>query len=486
MTTLSIPSRFEIAWKPQEKQLKVLRCPFDEILYGGTAGCGKSDCLLGDFYAHSQRFEKASGFSKGAFFRKTYKALEDIVQRSHFIFGAMGWKFEKDTLTWRSPKGSQLQFLYLDTYEDAQDKRGFEWDWLGFDELTLWRTDAEYEYVKTRLRVPSNRCKNEELGKKLKPRIVASTNPGGPGHSWVKKRWAIDLYPNGDHPITEDVYLEDGRKVSSTRVFIRGWLKDNRFYYEDGNYEANLRLKTANTQKMLLDGRWDIMEGAFFSEWDPTFHTCKAFTVPKDAVVWMGGDWGTAKPYSFGWYHRTPDGVIYRIAELYGWSGKENIGTYESVLDVGQKIREVENRHGWTVRERYLDASCFDDSKGLGICEADQFASRAGGNIVFQKAQKKNKTGAINLLRTYLRVINGQTAFRIFDTCTHAIRTIPAIGTSKDNPEQYDTDGEDHALDEILYALRKNMVNFDNQDHNQKLIRANKRAIDYYGSGGAR
>ena len=44
-------------------------------------------------------------------------------------------------------------------------------------------------------------------------------------------------------------------------------------------------------------------------------------------------------------------------------------------------------------------------------------------------------------------------AVYFFNTCIHAIRTIPMLAHDKHNPETYDTDGEDHVCDAACYAM---------------------------------
>ena len=39
-----------------------------------------------------------------------------------------------------------------------------------------------------------------------------------------------------------------------------------------------------------------------------------------------------------------------------------------------------------------------------------------------------------------------------FPNCVDSIRTLPALQHDKDNPEDVDSEGEDHAPDEIRYA----------------------------------
>jgi hypothetical protein len=47
---------------------------------------------------------------------------------------------------------------------------------------------------------------------------------------------------------------------------------------------------------------------------------------------------------------------------------------------------------------------------------------------------------------------DGEPMMYFFPNCVDAIRTLPAMQHDRDNPEDVDTDGEDHAPDEIRYA----------------------------------
>ena len=197
----------------------------------------------------------------------------------------------------------------------------------------------------------------------------------------------------------------------------------------------------------------------------------------------MAGDWGSSKPYAFLWAATSPSGDIYIYRELYGSDGKPNVGNRKGAYEVGQLIRSIELENDEWITERYLDASCFDDH-GVGTTIAAQFSSPGGGSIHFQKSQKKNKAGSISLLRDYLKTVNGQSRLKVMDNCTALIRTLPSLQTDKNNPEQYDTDGEDHATDALIYLIRKNIKTFEDQKAEKSVLVRNKKLLQQFGEFG--
>jgi hypothetical protein len=460
-----------MAWMPQEKQRIVLQCPYDEILYGGAAGGGKSSALLMDAMNHMIKADLEKKRSNAVLFRRTYKELDEIIKQSHDCFEGLGWKFSKDNYRWSTPEGSNLTFSYLSNYQDALSHRGFEYDWQGWDELTLWGTNEEYEYLKTRLRHTVGNRNMEPI----KPRVVATTNPGGAGHDWVKKYWKVSDFPSGMRPIVNEVVLEDGRKVKKTRIFIPAKLKDNFYLYSTGQYEAELRSKPENVRKMLLDGRWDVVEGAFFTEWDPAVHVIRPFAPPKDWHRVMGGDWGTRSPYCFLTAAFNPNGELFIYRELYGE------GDHETAAEVAVKLRRLEQMSEEDIRERWLDSSCFDRT-GTEESTADVFG-RLG--IHFQPSKKHNKKFSIDRLRDFLKVVNGRAALHVMESCPNLIRTLPTLQVDRANLDQFDTTGEDHAVDALLYVLRRGMKNDDETARSLRAKMLNQSRMAKHGVYGA-
>ena len=129
----------------------------------------------------------------------------------------------------------------------------------------------------------------------------ATGNPGGPGHQWVSARY-IDPAPGG-WKIVEDKFQNPFTNESLTRerVFIPSKLTDNR--YLGGDYVASLQMVgSKNLVRAWLEGDWSVIEGAFFPEFSESRHVVSPFRVPDDWLRFRSMDWGSAAPFSVGWW----------------------------------------------------------------------------------------------------------------------------------------------------------------------------------------
>lgn len=436
-----------MVFKPFPKQWQMIQCPCHEILYGGSAGSAKSVGICLDWIVQHATHK---GKAKGLFLRRTFAELEDIIRKFKEIFSTQPnpprWMESKKSFVYDD--GAFLDMGYCESWDDVYRYQGPEYNWLGWDELTQWPTDEQYMYLMTRMR----------SSKGVKIRVVSGTNPGGVGHAWVMQRFKIDENPKGNKVYRDVITLPDGRKREWTYTFIPAFLSDNPALDADGEYRALMMRQGTVMRAMLLDGRWDVLEGAFFSEWDPDVHIVEPYAVPKTAKRWMAGDWGTTKPYAFLWLAEVGNGDIVVYDELYGAAEKNgqtlNVGLRHNASYVAQLIRDRERQRGDYITERYLDVECFS-MDGHEITVAGLFAKEG---VHFQKSIKKNKAGGIENLREYLKVVNGVSRLKVMSHCRNLIRTLPRLQTDKIHPDQYDSDGEDHCVDALLYAVRRNTL----------------------------
>jgi hypothetical protein len=291
--------------------------------------------------------------------------------------------------------------------------------------------------------------------------MKGTCNPGGPGHQWVKARYALQGLVR--EITTQEFIFENPftkKKITKTRVFIPSKVTDNRFLGDD--YVANLfQVGSESLVRAWLDGDWDVVEGAFFDCWAAAKHVIKPFEVPAHWLRFGSFDWGSAKPYSYGLWavsdgdllpdgRRYPRGALIRIRENYGASSP-NVGLKLTCEQVAANILETERSAG-KVAYRVADPAIFAQDGGPSL--AERFL-RAG--VPFRRADNRRvpahgAMGGWDQVRARLVGEDGYPQLYAFDTCKDLIRTLPALQHDPDRPEDVDTDGEDHAADECRYA----------------------------------
>lgn len=249
-----------VVWKPSDKQMELLDAEDYEVLYGGAAGGGKSDCLLIDAWCASYGGITNKNH-RAVIFRRSFPELKDLIDRARELYPQFipGIKYNANDHRFEAPSGATVEFAYLNNDQDRFKYRGRAWNYIGFDELTLWATSVCYDYLRTR-----NRTTDPTL-----PRFIrATTNPDGPGQKWVMERWGIS--EEGDATrirVPMDMEFEAGkdadgeplyemRKVWVYRRFIPARLEDNKFLRGTGYREALLLQDDEEITEALLSGRW--------------------------------------------------------------------------------------------------------------------------------------------------------------------------------------------------------------------------------------
>jgi len=427
-----------VIWSPYAGgQTRFISCPVRETFAEGNRGGGKTDTLI-------MKYLRYVGLGYGAawtgvIFRREYKHLDDVVKKCKRwipqIFPNARWLASKGDYKWIFHDGEELLLRTMKDSDDYWSYHGHEYPFIAWEEVTNWPTDDCYEVMKS-----CNRC-----SKKGVPRFYCSTgNPYGAGHGWVKERF-IDIGIEGTIAYDE---------MDNPRVRIHIDLDDNIAMMEnDPEYVKQLdSIKNPELRKAWREGDWDIVVGGFLQGiWDRNVHKTKPFTIPHDWPRWRALDWGFAKPYSVGWYTISPDGVIYRYRECYGFGGKADTGTRETVSQVCKKINELEAREikdGIVFRRNPADSSIWD---GIGNEQTIEELFR-NEDVIWIPA-KKGAGSRVNGAQLVVQALQ-QEKFKVFDTCVHWLRTVPILMPDPNNWDDVDTEMEDHAWDETRYALR--------------------------------
>jgi hypothetical protein len=445
------------AWEPHPgSQVRFLSCPVFECLFEGTRGPGKTDALLMSFAQHVGK-----GFGAawtGILFRETYKQLQDVVKKSKrwfklFFPGAV-WHTSLSEYKWVFPDGEELLFRVGKVEDDYWDYHGHEYPWLGFEELTNWRSLDFYEMM-------HSCCRSSQPGM---PRMVRATcNPYGRGHAVVKARFQISDDPRE----REGIILSD--KAGRQRTYVHGDITENRTLLEaDPDYIKTLDgTKDPNRYKAWRLGRWDINVGAFLEgAWNPEKHIIKPIRIEPHWKCWMAMDWGYAAPYSIGWYAKDPEGKTYRFRELYGialdedGNARPNVGLQESPQTVADRINsreQYDKRNGLDMSLRITGPDLFArGGRQYGAQNTHAQTFRRSG-LVFRPwwAGPGSRHQGAMLVRQMLE----QDQFAVFDTCKQFLRTVPTLEPDPNDPDDVDTEAEDHAFDELKAALMKRTSN---------------------------
>jgi hypothetical protein len=250
-------------------------------------------------------------------------------------------------------------------------------------------------------------------------------------------------------------------------------ITDNRIMlHSDPGYLDRLQLVgSAALVRAWIAGDWSAIEGAFFSEWSEALHVIAPFSIPDHWTRFRSGDWGSAKPFSIGWWaivsddyriaerRILPRGAMVRYREWYGAS-KPNVGLKLTAEEVAAGIAEREQADP---RDRYgqpdiaygvLDPAAFTADGGPSIAERMAMSPAA---VLWRRADnarvaRNGALGGWDQVRSRLKGINGVPMIYFFSTCRDSIRTLPALQHDRARAEDVDTDSDDHAADEIRYA----------------------------------
>jgi len=429
---------------PQEEFLSAGE---QDVLYGGAAGGGKSFALLADplRYCHNPNH-------RGLLLRRTLDELTELIDKSRQLYTKAfpGAKFRESKSTWVFPSGATIWFTYLDRDKDVTRFQGQAFNWIGIDEITQYPTPYVWDYLRSRLR-----STDPELQKNLYMRCTA--NPGGVGGWWVKKmyidsRTENQAFPAYDIDTMKPFVWPNGHEKAGQPLFYRKFvparLTDNPHLMADGQYEAMLRSLPEVERKRLLDGDWDVAEGAAFPEFSRVKHVVEPYDLPTNWPRIRAADYGYASPSCVLWGAIDWDNNIWVYRELYA----KHL-TAEQLADKILEAEEFDPLPHYTV----LDSSCWNKT-GFGPSIAETMM-RCG--VRWTPSDRNRIQGKMEIHRRLGDdPYTEEPRIRIFSTCQHIIKQLAGIPLSKTNSEDVDTKAEDHAYDALRYMVMTRMSGY--------------------------
>lgn len=424
-------------------------CPADQVFFGGSRGGGKSDCLIG---RQIKGIEKYGSHWNGLVVRRKYKDFVEMRRRIDELIGeglpAERIGGENQTNYIRFDNGAQFILAAIQRLELANDFVGHQYTEIGLDEITTFPFIIQLiDKLSGSLRSPHG----------VPCHMFMTGNPGGPGHNAVKQTFVSPATPG-------TVFYND---EGESRIFIPSFLRDNKILYEnDPKYVRRLMsIKDPALRKAWLEGDWDVFIGQAF-EFSQQYHVIDPiWPIPEYVPIYMTYDWGYGKPFSIGWWWVDSDDRVYRFAEWYGWDGETpDVGLRLTDSKVAEGIIEREKKFGIEGRKitRLSGPDCFSKKpnymgggQGPSTAEVfDEFGQTHQYDLKLYPGDPDRKL-KIRQFRERLIVPDDKTLPKlvVYSTCKHFIRTVPALCVDEDNPEDIDTDQEDHVFDESCHMV---------------------------------
>lgn len=449
----------------------------NEILYGGAAGGGKS--YLARVLSIVLALE-VPGLPI-YLFRRTYKEVlanhvytpGGYLEMLKPLIDSGDCVYLKTDNVFEFYNGSRINLAHCQYENNVYDHQGAQIGFLIIDEATHF-TKFMVSFLRSRVRLGSLIVPDK--WKHFLPRILYVTNPGGVGHHYFKSNF-VDF---GAHVIHRAPDTDGGM----TRIYIPSKLTDNKVLLStDPNYAARiLGLSDSKLAQAMLDGDWDLLaSGGFADLWRADKIVLKPFKIPNTWKIDRGYDYGSSAPAAALWFAESngesyvdgdgnekcvPKGSIFIIKECYLADAQYN-GLRLTAENQAKRIKQAEtDEHwAWKVRPGPADNAIFDSMPGKDSI-ADEM-SKEGVDFIRSDKSPGSRVQGYALMRNRMSASAKEPMEKpgifIFNTCHNTIRTVPNLENDKHNPEDIDTNGEDHIWDVIRYRLLKASIEVSTQ-----------------------
>lgn len=379
-----------VIWKPLGGfQTKALSRGEFESLWGGAAGPGKTDALIGWMAGRAQHKN-----CRGLFLRTSFTDLRDVMDRMHILYPQLGAQWKESEKRWTFPSGGVVECGYGANMAEISRYLGREFTAIAFDELCQLEEEYPYQMLLSRLRSTDTTV---PLG------VRASANPIGPGRDWVRRRFVEPCGKKG-HTVFYDP------ETQRTRSYVPGTAADNPLLPK--SYWDGLKDLPPSIQQALREGDWDVTLGLFYPELMEQDHLwIKPEHVPERKdwhEYWGSYDWGFVHPAVACQFMRVGT-VIYWLDTLYmhrfqddeqaatirGWADTRCLRTFYAGHDVVAK-RQAHSAAAETVADVFARYSI-----NLELANIDRMA----GAKVLRRYFSTPRTGPALRGHTSLRIV---------------------------------------------------------------------------------
>lgn len=419
------------------------------ILFGGAAGGSKSHSARWDAYRHCF----AVPDFRAIIMRRTFEELKrNHLDRARSECERMNAFFGKDVINLISTEHE----IRVDVHGKGRESKiifghcqnlGDEEKYLG-DAYDAFYPDEMATFEKKQIIGIAGRLRSEKRG--IVARMGGTSNPGGAHTLWLKE-YFIDK-------LEAQIRQDNPRYLASRYQFIQAMLYDNPYYMDpDGtytNYEERLFAYDPERRRQLLLGDWTALAGQFFPEFSEHKHVA-VLPIPPGCKIERWVDWGYDPHYGMClWVACLPNGRLYVFYEwkFNGATAKQKLVASEvaariRTLTLDEVLPLVKSRR---ISKTLADPSMWAGDGHSGEDYAETFA-RAGVQMLQADNDRVMGWGR---MRHWLRdAPDGAPWLMFHPRCVTTTRTIPALVRDKSDPDDIDTNGEDHPADTVRYGV---------------------------------
>jgi hypothetical protein len=341
------------------------------------------------------------------------------------------------------PNGSLLKFGHCKDAGDEEKYLGSEWDAIGFDQMETFLPSQIVDIM------GSGRSTTEGITSLVR----GTANPGGVAPQWIIDHF-LDKSPPEDDRLAYDP--ADWRYIPA-RVYDNPYLMDSDGSYK--RYESRLAQYGEVRRRQMLLGDWAAREGQFFPELLEATHQAIR-PIPKGTRFYGGLDFGFNRPGCVSIWAALPDGRMYCRWDI-KFRGRP---LYAAPQERGESAASYRSRAEGTVAYQ-LKALC--EREGIQLyqvfCDPDLDAQKTGGETPVQglrrvgipavAASNNRYLGWLRCRAWFATAPDGAPWAQFHPDAAYTWRSLTGIVSDKTNPDDCDTDGDDHGADCARYLL---------------------------------
>jgi hypothetical protein len=432
-----------LKWYPYPgMQTKMLQTKAFECMAGGARGPGKT--MAGVVWLAKPDLLRSSQ-ARALVIRKNADDLVDWLDRARYHYAAYGGIVTGKPAVIKFPSGYTIRTGHLKDDNAYTKYQGQEYQRMLIEELTQIPSEKQYLQL-------LGSCRSTIQG--IDARVMATTNPGGVGHQWVKKRF-VDPHAWGK------IFI--GQDTGRLRVFYPGLLDDNTVLMDNDpgyvKYLDGLKLVDIELWKAWRNGDWNVFSGMFFKNWRDYLHVTPGFIPNPASLVVCGMDWGrnsrpthqaafcfTASVVEKVYYNNS---YFHRVKTFLEVAGKE-----KNVKEWSKEIKDKFNDFNLNIRNIAWtrgDPAMFTKGLDLSLSIADQFMDE---DILIQPASNDRLGGWESMKKWLSLAPDGWPYYQVGDNCRYLATSLPGLIYDEKKVEDLNSDGDDHGADAERYKLK--------------------------------